>query len=95
MRPRRPYTRLEHEWHKCSCRTERCPYCGGGLSLCRVCNCAEGELLASCPGFRLNQDASNAITDGQVVDFLFWHELKQKDFQLFQEVLRRKRQGRW
>ena len=47
---------MEHVFYKCppnSMCMERnvpCIYCDGGLSLCTVCNQAEGELTETCPG---------------------------------------------
>ncbi len=43
-----------------------------GLACCTVCGGAEGELLSSCPGFRLNSQALEACFRGDVVDLQRW-----------------------
>lgn len=87
------YCRLEHVWYKCPPECEGCVFCDGGLSRCTVCNCAEGGLLTSCPGYRLHADTEDAIYHGNVIDFLFWRELRQRDPQYFRSLLQRQR--RW
>ena len=43
-----------------------------GLYVCEVCNAGEGELLAYCPGYKLNADTHDACFQGNVVDITFW-----------------------
>lgn len=38
------------------------------LDICTVCGAAEGELLYSCPGFRLSMEAVEACWIGNVID---------------------------
>lgn len=42
----------------------------GGLATCSVCGASEGELLLSCPGYRLSASVREACFRGNVVDFL-------------------------
>ena len=44
-----------------------------------VCNAAEGELLTTCPGYRLSQDALDACYFGNVIDFAVAKEYRRRD----------------
>ena len=67
--------RNSHEWlvHT-DCRSEFCSICHGGLAVCVVCGCAEGELPTDCPGFKLGDRAKLAIFNG-TMDYKnsVWH----------------------
>lgn len=58
---------LEHVWYNCppGCDNEFCPYCVGGLGTCTVCTASEGELLPSCPGFKLTAEQKEACYRGK------------------------------
>lgn len=66
--------RIPHNFIKCfqpgpnqeSC--DDCPACKG-LAICSVCQCAEGTLLSSCPGYLLSAEAEQSIYQGNVIDF--------------------------
>lgn len=62
---------IDHVYHE-ECGNERCPVCSGGLSLCVVCNGAEGELLSYCPGYRLNSGTLDDIYKRKVIDIRLW-----------------------
>jgi hypothetical protein len=51
---------LKHE----NCKEINCNICDGGLTLCTVCNCGEGELATECPGYDINKLARQLIYDG-------------------------------
>lgn len=64
---------LEHDYIKCNCNEERCPYCGGELVTCSVCDASEGELLKYCPGFKLSDDAKDACyLTGKIIDLYYY-----------------------
>ncbi len=53
--------------HK-DCHLTSCMICDGGLGLCTVCGCLEGQLATVCPGFDVGQEIGDMIYNG-VVDF--------------------------
>lgn len=55
---------VKHE----SCTKDSCMICDGGLGLCTVCGCLEGQLATECPGFDVGQEVGDLIYRG-VVDF--------------------------
>jgi hypothetical protein len=59
-----------HKWYKCKefCAEPGCMFCEGGLGWCTVCDAFEGQLLTTCPGYKLNEDALNACYHGNVKD---------------------------
>jgi len=70
-----------HAYYVCSPRFDHrgvseacsgCHYCVGGLATCTVCGASEGELLLSCPMFKLSAEDRQACLDGKVVDLLGW-----------------------
>jgi hypothetical protein len=63
-----------HRWYECSCNRVACQWCEGGLGHCTVCGAFEGQLLSSCPGERLTEEALEACYQGNVVDFIIIHE---------------------
>jgi len=42
----------------------------GELAYCTVCGAGEGELLSSCPGYRLDAETLEACYRGNVKDFI-------------------------
>lgn len=62
----------EHIWHKCKKPCDGCMFCDGGLGLCEVCGGFEGQLLTTCPGYKLNNEALDACYHGNVKDFAFF-----------------------
>lgn len=42
------------------------------LGECTTCGAAEGELLSSCPGYRLNYETKEACYTGNVCDLEGW-----------------------
>lgn len=87
------FQRLEHVWFKCppGCTRPSCNFCQGGLSLCIVCAAGEGELLSSCPGYGLNEDARTACYTGNVIDFEHFREIWLCDKGLFYRELKRRK----
>ena len=61
---------LYHKYAVCEKSFCDCCICKG-LSVCETCGAAEGELLASCPGFKLNEDALLACYQGNIIDFIY------------------------
>jgi len=47
-------------------------FCDGGLAMCEVCGGFEGQLLTSCPGYKLNQETLDACYHGNVKDFIWF-----------------------
>ncbi len=58
-----------HVWFHCRKECSGCWCCNGGLSMCRVCGAFEGQLLTTCPGYKLNQETLDACYSGNVRDF--------------------------
>lgn len=58
----------EHTWHKCTCGSSSCSFCGGGLGACVVCGGAEGSLPTECPGARMSEIDEQSVYRG-VLDF--------------------------
>lgn len=48
----------------------------GELSICSVCGAAEGQLLSSCPGRKLNAETLEACYRGNVVDIKYYRQRK-------------------
>ena len=67
---------LQHVWFDCKCGRDGCMFCDGGLCLCTVCNAFEGQLLSSCPGYKLSEEAHDAVYEGNVYDFVNWKALR-------------------
>ena len=59
---------MDHTWHKCNPDCNGCMFCDGGLGWCVVCGAFEGQLLTSCPGYHLNEEALEACYRGNVKD---------------------------
>jgi len=59
---------MKHKYYKCKqpCTKENCQYCDGGLALCTVCGCGEGELPTDCPGFKLSGTTRSLIYGGKL-----------------------------
>lgn len=55
---------MEHVFH--SCNREGCQTCSGGLAYCTVCRGAEGDLLPTCPGYVLTEEASDLCYAGVI-----------------------------
>lgn len=49
----------------------------GDLAYCNVCHCAEGSLLAYCPGFKLSAETEEACYKGNVLDLKFRTQARQ------------------
>lgn len=47
------------------CQKEHCHICDGGLFVCAVCNGAEGELTAECPGYRVEPNVLEEVFKGE------------------------------
>ncbi len=52
-----------------NCHLMSCPICDGGLGLCKVCGCFEGQLATECPGFDIGSEIGDLIWKG-IVDFV-------------------------
>lgn len=76
---------ITHKYFKCQCgplRDHDCQFCDDALEYCTVCGAGEGELLSSCPGFKLNSSALNACYKGNVYDFILLKNLAEAGFNL-------------
>lgn len=61
---------MEHNFVKHeNCHLTSCAICEGGLGLCKVCGCFEGQLATECPGFDVGSEIGDLIWKG-VVDFV-------------------------
>ncbi len=61
---------MEHNFTKHeNCHLTSCMICDGGLGLCTVCKCLEGQLATECPGFDVGGEIGDLIWKG-VVDFI-------------------------
>lgn len=58
---------MQHQYkkHTDGCNGS-CVICDGGLSICSVCNGAEGQLTTDCCGRKLSQDTLNAVYEGRI-----------------------------
>lgn len=65
-----------HVFYRCRPDCAGCCICDGGLADCTVCLAAEGELLASCPGYPLAAESRQACLDGKVVDLSWWRRTR-------------------
>jgi hypothetical protein len=63
-----------HVWHKCSPGCNGCQFCEGGLGWCTVCGAFEGQLLTTCPGYRLNEATLDACYRGNVRDLASYRQ---------------------
>lgn len=75
---------IEHVYHKCP---KPCPYgydgcmwCDKGHTMCDVCGAFEGQLLASCPGYLLNEETLDACYHGNVYDFVLLKRWKEAGY---------------
>lgn len=61
---------MEHtfETHE-NCHLTSCMICDGGLGLCKVCGCLEGQLATECPGFDIGSEVGDLIWKGKA-DFI-------------------------
>jgi hypothetical protein len=57
---------MPHTKYVCNCSRPRCHFCEGGLILCTVCNGAEGELPADCPGRPMTREEMLAVQAGKL-----------------------------
>lgn len=61
---------MEHNFTKHeNCHLTSCMICDGGLGLCTVCGCFEGQLATECPGFDVGDEIGDLIWKG-IVDFI-------------------------
>lgn len=61
---------MEHNFTKHeNCHLTSCMICDGGLGLCTVCKCFEGQLATECPGFDVGNEIGDLIWKG-IVDFI-------------------------
>lgn len=65
--------RIKHKIAECGCELNECYLCRNAILKCIICGAEEGELLHSCPGFKLNDEAKNACLNGNVVDFFNYY----------------------
>ncbi len=56
---------VEHD----NCNKENCPVCDGGLSICEICDGAEGSLTTDCCGRKLTSDELDRIYESEDMDF--------------------------
>ena len=59
----------EHKFmtaEECNCDKPHCPICEGGLALCKVCQCGEGELPSECPGYPCSRTHGDRIYAGEI-----------------------------
>jgi hypothetical protein len=64
--------RFPHTWYVCARGCEGCQFCSGGLGWCTVCGAFEGQLLAECPGHKVNAEGLEATYRGNVADMPMW-----------------------
>lgn len=48
------------------CEKPSCNYCDGGLFTCTVCGASEGELLPTCPGYKLTVEVKERCYAGTI-----------------------------
>ena len=53
---------IKHE----NCTHPHCPICEGGLAVCEICGCGEGELPTECPGFKCSSLLRDSIYRGKI-----------------------------
>lgn len=81
----------KHVYHKCKkpCSSQldgNCIFCDGGLAECVVCGAFEGQLLASCPGYMLNEEAREACYHGNVKDFVRLKQMKEHGYNIRKKI---------
>lgn len=62
MKHRISHVYLKHE----NCIEINCNICDGGLAICTVCECGEGELATECPGHKVHPDIRKLIYKGRI-----------------------------
>lgn len=54
----------KHKYYKCNCIEQQCIFCDGELSLCTVCNGAEGTLTTHCCNRKITDIEEELIYQG-------------------------------